>query len=247
MEATPVSQGQHSAAVRPTVVFVVGLGRAGTSALTRVLSLSGAALPSGLLGATIDNPRGYFEPRAAISLNQQILRRHGSSGYDPSLRLQEDGAIGSDERARWVTRIGRYLSTLPTAPVVVLKEPKITLVSGLWFDAARRAGFEVAAIIALRHPGEVIDSLDRRGGRQFYVRNSPELTAAWWLRYTLLAERATRGITRVIVDYDNLLTDWRQEVKRSRWPSAWTFPHRTGRLWTASSPPNCATTMNRGR
>lgn len=214
MEATPVSQGQHSAAVRPTVVFVVGLGRSGTSALTRVLSLTGATLPGRLLGATIDNPRGYFEPRAAIALNQAILHRHGSSGYDPTLRAQEDGAMGSDERAEWVDRISRYLGTLPAAPVVVLKEPKITSVSGLWFEAARRAGFEVAAIIALRHPGEVIDSLDRRGGRQFYVRNSPELTAAWWLRYTLLAERATRGITRVIVDYDNLLTDWRQEVKR---------------------------------
>lgn len=209
-----MTEGQPSSAVAPTLVFVLGFGRSGTSALTRVLSLSGATLPTGLLGATIDNPRGYFEPRAAISLNQAILHRHRSSGYDPTMCAQQDGAIGPDERAEWVARISRYLGTLPAAPVVVLKEPKITMTSGLWFEGARRAGFEVAAIIALRHPAEVVESLARRGRRQFYVRNSPELTAAWWLKFTLLAERETRGMTRVVVDYDNLLTDWRHEVRR---------------------------------
>jgi hypothetical protein len=192
---------------RPVALFVLGFGRSGTSALARVLGLSGAALPPGLLGATADNPRGYFEPRAAIHLNEVILRRRGSSGYDPGL---PDPAV--DPGA--VSRIAAYLHTLPPAPLVVIKEPKITTVSGIWFAAARQAGFDVAVVIAVRHPEEVVGSLATRGGRQNYVRNSPELTGAWWLKYTLLAERDTRGLPRVVVDYANLLADWRREVKR---------------------------------
>jgi hypothetical protein len=64
---------------RPVLLFVLGMGRSGTSALTRVLSLCGAALPPGMLGADAGNPRGYWEPRAALGINERFLYRHGSS------------------------------------------------------------------------------------------------------------------------------------------------------------------------
>jgi len=199
---------------RPIALFVVGFGRSGTSALTRVLSLCGAALPPGLLGATSENPRGNWEPRAAIHLNEEILRRHGSSGYDLSLRAQEAGAFDTKNNAAYIAKIKKFLTKLPAAPLVVIKEPKITAVTGVWFEAARLAGFDIAAIIAVRHPKECIASLARRAARQNYVQASPELTSAWWLKYTLLAERDTRDIPRVFVEYANLLEDWRREVKR---------------------------------
>lgn len=199
---------------RPVILFVLGFGRSGTSALTRVLSLSGAALPPGLLGATRENPRGYWEPRAAIHLNQLMLHGRGSSGYDPSLRAQENGAFDVEGNAAYIDKIKAYLGTLPAAPVVVIKEPKMTVLPGLWFEAARQAGFDVMAAISVRHPGEIVESLATRAGYQRYVRNSPELTLAWWLKYSLLAERHTRDVPRVFVEYDNLLEDWRQELKR---------------------------------
>ncbi len=204
----------RGSAAKPIALFVLGFGRSGTSALTRVLSLCGAALPPGLLGATGENPRGYFEPRAAIHLNEAILRRRGSSGYDMTLRMQDQGAFGAKENAADIGTIKAFLTTLPDAPVVVIKEPKITSVSGIWFEAARQAGFDVAAVIAVRHPQEVIASLEKRAARQHYVRSSPELVSAWWLKYTLLAEKDTRDVPRVFVEYANLLEDWRREVKR---------------------------------
>jgi hypothetical protein len=201
-------------APKPVALFVLGFGRSGTSALTRVLSLCGAALPAGLLGATSENPRGNWEPRAAIHLNQAILRRHGSSGYDLSLRMQEEGAFDAKENAAYVAKVRAFLTKSAAAPLVVIKEPKTTAVSGIWFEAARQAGFDIAAAIAVRHPQECIASLARRADRQHYVQASPELTSAWWLKYTLLAERDTRGVPRVFVEYANLLEDWRREVKR---------------------------------
>lgn len=204
----PADNASNSFGARPVVLFVLGPQRSGTSALTRVLSLCGGTLPAAMLGADANNPLGYWEPRAAISLNETILRRLGTNWYDPSLRFLDDGAVDPGESKACVSKIAGYLSTLPAAPLVVIKEPRITTLSDLWFDAARQAGFDVASVIAVRHPQEVISSIVK----SWHV--SPALASALWLKCNILAERNTRGVPRVFVDYANLLDDWRREVKR---------------------------------
>ncbi len=200
--------GQSGTAARPVALFVMGMPRSGTSALARVLALCGATLPAGMKGADSANPRGYWEPRKALHLNEAILRRNGSAGFDPSLRLQEEGGFDAEGKAACIAEIGAFLATLPAAPVVLIKEPRITLLSGVWFEAARLAGLDIAVVIAVRHPQEVIAS------GVAAVRASPELSSALWLKYNLLAERHTRGLPRVFVEYANLLDNWRREIKR---------------------------------
>jgi hypothetical protein len=41
---------------------------------------------------------------------------------------------------------------------VVIKEPKATLLHGVWFEAARLAGFDIQDVIVMRHPQEAIAS-----------------------------------------------------------------------------------------
>ncbi|HTQ19160.1 sulfotransferase family protein [Mycobacterium sp.] len=204
---TPADQSRTAA--RPLILFVLGVNRSGTSALARVLSLCGGTLPPGLVGAMQDNPLGHWEPREANYLNETILQRHHSTMFDPTLRLQEEGAFDADEKAAWINQIRAYLTTLPAAPrVVVIKDPRITALSDLWFGAARLAGFDVVAAITVRHPQEVVASVAKRSPA------SPELSGALWLKYNLLAERQTRAVPRVFVEYTNLLDDWRKEMKR---------------------------------
>ena len=192
---------------RTVVLFVLGTQRSGTSALTRVLSMCGGTLPAGMCGADAGNPSGYWEPRDAIMLNEMILRGHGSHWCDPTLRLQEDGAFGAKERSAHIAKIATYLKSLPAAPLVVIKEPRITALSDLWFEAALLADFDVAPVIAVRHPQEVMLSVAS-------WRVSPTLASALWLKNNLLAERHTRGMPRVFVDYANLVHDWRREMER---------------------------------
>ncbi|MFZ0832157.1 MAG: sulfotransferase family protein, partial [Mycobacterium sp.] len=189
-------------------MFVLGVGRSGSSALTRVLSLCGGTLPAGMRRADWNNPRGYWEPRATLSLNEAILRRQGSAGFDFSLRLLEEGAFDADEKAACIAKMGAFLNRLPVAPLVVIKDSYITNLSGMWFEAARVTGLDVTAVITVRHPHEVIASQAAAGPM------SPELTSAVWLKYALLAERHTRGLPRVFVSYANLLHDWRRELTR---------------------------------
>jgi hypothetical protein len=193
---------------RPVALFVLGMPRSGTSALTRVLSLCGATLPAGMLGADSGNPRGYWEPRKALRLNNSILLRHGSGTYDPSLRLQEEGALDAGQKAAYIAEISAYLATLPAAPLVIIKDLQITALSDVWFEATRLAGFDIAIVIAVRRPQEVIASLAK------LMRAQPQLSSALWLKYNLLAERQTRGMRRVFVEYDNLLGNWHREIAR---------------------------------
>lgn len=201
-------RGGSPPAESPIVVFVFGMGRSGTSALARVLSLCGGTFPATLLGADDGNPKGHWEPLNALYLNDGFLTRHGSTWFDPTLRLQNEVVVSRAERDAYLDQIRAFYRALPSAPIHIIKEPRIAALSDFWFGAARQMGFSLAAAVPVRHPEEVAASLAAR------YRMSPEMAIALWLKYNLLAERYSRGLPRVFVEYSNLLRDWRAEVSR---------------------------------
>lgn len=184
------------------------MGRSGSSALSRVLSLCGCGLPGELVGATEANPLGHWEPHEALTLNDAFLATHGANWFDPTLRLQCEGAIDPQQRAGFIEMIKEFLRSMPGAPLIVVKEPRITALSEYWFAAVRELGFSLGVVIPVRHPQEVVASLRVRD------QASPELSSALWLKYNLLGERQSRGVARVFVDYVKLLSDWREELAR---------------------------------
>jgi Sulfotransferase family len=193
---------------RSTLVFVLGMGRSGTSALAGLLALCGAELPEALLGPSNANPHGHWEPWEALKLNDAFLARNQATWHDPTLRLQGEMTFSEEQRTTYVQEIQAFLRSLPPAPVLVIKDPRITALSGFWFEAARELGHSIGVAIAIRHPDEVASSLAARD------QASLELSLALWLKSNLLAERASRALPRVFVDYSNLLADWRREVRR---------------------------------
>jgi len=170
--------------------------------------LSGASLPERLLPENEGNPKGYWEPLDAMNLNDDFLFRHGSTWYDPTLRLQDDALFDLHERQNYIKDILSFFTACPPERLLVIKEPRITALSDFWFEAARFAGLSVRIVIPVRHPGEVAASLAARDGL------SPELSDALWLKYNLLAENRSRGLPRVFVDYSRLLGNWREEIAR---------------------------------
>jgi hypothetical protein len=184
------------------------MGRSGSSALTRVLSLCGGTLPGELVGATDGNPLGHWEPETALALNQHFLSQHGSTWFDPTLRLQGEVAFTAAQRSTYIEQIKAFLAPLATAPVILIKEPRITALADFWFEASRELRLSAAVVIPVRHPEEVAASLAARD------QTSPELSRAMWLKYNLLAERESRPYPRVFVEYSALLRDWRAQVSR---------------------------------
>lgn len=190
------------------ILFILGVGRSGTSMLARVLSLCGGALPQSLKDANAANPSGYWEPTEALKLNDAFLFRHGATYFDPTLRLQGELTFPPAERAAFVGQIRDFLRQCPDGPRLIIKEPRIVALFEFWLQAAREEGIQVKVIVPIRHPQEVVASLSA------WVKSPPQLWSALWLKYNLLSEHDSRDLPRVFVEYSSLLSDWRREVAR---------------------------------
>jgi hypothetical protein len=71
-----------------------------------------------------------------------------------------------------------------------------------------RRSIDPLVVLALRHPLEVAQSLHRRD------KIGMSHALAVWLRYTLDAERSSRGFRRIVQYYPNLINDWRTELAK---------------------------------
>jgi hypothetical protein len=201
---------RRSGRTQRTAIMVVGMHRSGTSALTRVLNLLGAALPQHVYGPGIGNETGHWESAEAIRLHDDILQ-----------------AAGTHWAAIWEPR-PNWLSTLPAQtlttqikdlvtteyadhPLFVVKDPRLSLVLPLWNAALDELGIARRTIICFRNPIEVAQSLQERNQTPYdpwHVDRSGFL----WLRYVLAAERDSRGQPRAFCDYSELLINWRRTV-----------------------------------
>ncbi|MBV8371297.1 MAG: hypothetical protein JO036_20465 [Candidatus Eremiobacteraeota bacterium] len=190
------------------VVFVVGMGRSGSSALARLLSLCGGVLPRRLLPANYGNPAGYWEPQEALEFNDRFLSAHGSSWYDPGLALQLDPP-GLADRRRFVEELTGFLAGGfgDDGPLIV-KEPRISALLPYWIAAATRLGFAPKFVHLVRAPDEVASSLAARD--DLSVAHSYAL----WLKYNLLAERHARGAPRTFIMYEEMMRDWEAVLAR---------------------------------
>jgi len=179
----------------------MGVGRSGTSALTRVLNLLGAALPPTLNGPGFGNERGFWEPTRVVELSDEILGRHGSDWFDtrPLPRAWFESHEAQDYIDRAVTVIQNEYRH---EPLIAIKDPRICRLAPLYWAALERLGYRPHAIIPLRHPTEMIASLQRREG------TDPRTGELIWIRHMLEAELYTRRSPRVWVTYDQLLNDW---------------------------------------
>jgi hypothetical protein len=190
------------------VIFVLGMGRSGTSAIARVLGLAGGVLPEKLVPAHESNPAGHWEPLEAMNLNDEFLFRYGSTWFDPTLHLQDDGVVSAADSDQFVNRIRLLFQSWPKADVLVIKEPRISALTEYWFKAALAEDLEIRIVIAVRHPNEVAASLATRD------KLTAQLSGMLWLKYNLLSEKASRDYPSVFVKYTALLTDWRKELAR---------------------------------
>lgn len=191
----------NATAQRRICVLVLGAHRSGTSALTKVLSLAGAALPATLLGGGTGNRAGHWEPLPLVRYHDEFLDKLGSSWDD--WRPIEVTRLSPEHRTEYKADIARLLhEQYGEAPLIVLKEPRACKLAALLIEAVDQAHFDIRTVIPLRNPLEAADSLMSRNGMP------PSSGALLWLRYVLEAEAATRGRPRAFVSYRRLLEDW---------------------------------------
>lgn len=193
---------------RPRTAFVVGgMHRSGTSAMARVLGLAGANLPERVITAGADNPLGFWEPRDVVLLNDEILRVVGSE-WDDLFGVRVESLVSAQQDAFLPRALEVLELNYGSAETLVLKDPRVSLLSPLWRTALEQAGCAVTFVVMVRDPLEVAQSIAARDG-------SPVSASMMvWLSHMLAIERDTRGLSRVFVRYTDLLKDWRTVVAR---------------------------------
>lgn len=202
-----------------TCILVLGMHRSGTSAMTRVLSYLGAALPENLLGANSYNEAGHWEPARLVELHDWLLAEGGSHWDD--WRSFDPGDLPQGRQQYYRQQVAQIMkSEYGDAPLIVVKDPRICRFAPLFAEAVRAVGYDLRVVLVVRNPLEVCASLEARDSMD------PVPATLLWLRHVLDAEAASRNIERAIVTYDRMLADWRASVEyigealSIEWPTA---------------------------
>ncbi len=203
-----------------TALVVLGMHRSGTSAMARVLSLSGAQLPNDLYPAGPDNERGFWESKSVIQLDEEILDGV-DSGWDDIFAGRPRRYLSNFDRVFRHKAEAVLASAYSDAELIVLKDPRINVLSGFWDSALRAQGYEPIYVTMVRNPLEVAASLRERN------KIPTEQGLLMWLDHMLAAERDTRHAKRLFVSYDDLLHDWRVCLDRVERTAGIPLPRRT--------------------
>lgn len=201
-------------------LMVLGMHRSGTSALTRVLGLCGAALPHHRMVSHDSNPLGHWEPQPIVDAHERFLAEAGTgwdamADYPPAIFSAQPAA--ACRRTLTDLTIREY----GDAPLFILKDPRISRLMPLWRPVLDALGVAPRIVIMVRNPLEVADSLERRN------HWGEHRALIVWLRYLLAAERDTRDLPRCFVGYSQLMNDWRSVVDAISRQLGIAFPARS--------------------
>lgn len=198
-------------------VLVLGMHRSGTSALMRVLNLLGVELGSEMMVASPDNEKGYWEHVQVNKTNIEIMDVLGL-GWS-NISQPEAGWEDSPQILPLRIRLKQLLEReFGGMKLWGMKDPRISVLLPLYRKVMGEMGIAPFSVLALRNPVEVARSVSKRDGFAL------SYALMMWLRYTLEAEYASRGTQRVIVRYDEMLTDWVAAVRRIEMVLGLNFP-----------------------
>jgi hypothetical protein len=177
-------------------VFVMGMHRSGTSAVTGMLDQLGLRGPSqeDRLRASRFNARGHFESRTLNRIDNQLLHVLGATwSSPPSL-----AAGWEDDRSVVALRESAtqaFQSTFPIRPMA-WKDPRNCILLPFWRSVLRPP---LAAVLVYRDNLEVALSLQRRD--QLTLTHG----LALWERYLRSACAVLAGIPTYVIGYADLL------------------------------------------
>ena len=187
------------------LVVVLGMHRSGTSSAAGALVRLGAAAPQHLMPPSADNERGYWESRVVADLNDAILAAGGSDWKDwhkfnlAKIDNREADALRARAKAALAGEFG-------DVGFAVMKDPRMCRLMPFWGPVLEEAKWSVRALLPIRSPLEVAQSLNCRDGI------GPAYACLLWLRHVLDAELETRGVARAFLDWPQFLGNGRSAL-----------------------------------
>ena len=180
------------------LIIVLGMHRSGTSAAARGLQVLGVKLGDNLHPAAIDNPKGFWEDRDFLSINEELLAYIGSGSERVGLidwKMPKTLTVASLKvKAEKIVREKCDQNVL-----WAFKDPRTARLLPFWQPVFENVGCDVRYVIVTRNPISIVQSLYERNGFE------SEKTFYLWLEHIVPAISKTAGEKRVVIDYDRLL------------------------------------------
>jgi hypothetical protein len=179
-------------------VFVLGMHRSGTSAVTRLISLLGLHTPpeEDLVQPSAKNPKGYWESESLVAFNERLL---WTVDCDIGCPLALEPGWEHDPRLDPLRDEARrvFREVFPRPPWV-WKDPRHCLAFAFW-----RSVLEVDPIVVLvnRNPFEITTSALRVRSEQGKV-----YALALWERYLRQALTQMTGLPVFVTNYADALS-----------------------------------------
>ena len=188
-------------------VCIAGMHRSGTSLLAKLLGRVGLDLgdPATLIPSDPeDNPDGYFEQAAVVALDDELLAMLGGHVSAPALAATgwEREPRFAEPRARAAALVGETFARAPWG----FKDPRAAVLLPFW----RAVVPDLRVIVCVRNPAEVAASMLRRHadpGWDHWMR--------MWLRHTADALTGSAGAERIVVHYDELVSEPEPVLRRA--------------------------------
>ncbi len=188
------------------VIAVLGMHRSGTSAITRGLQALGVSLGDDLMPPFTENEKGFFEDIGINKLNIEILNALSSDWHALS-NISETSFNGQDLVSFKLRGIDLLRTKVGDQPFG-LKDPRMSRLLPFWQSVFNHLGVRHDYIIAVRHPMSVVKSLHHRNGfddeKGYYL----------WLQHVIPAIVKTGGTSRLVVDFDLLMTNPKKQLER---------------------------------
>jgi hypothetical protein len=145
------------------ILFVLGMHRAGTSALCAALQASGASFGSDLLDPMAGvNDEGFWEDETVVEVNEALLATAGARWYSVTRdHLHVDWAAPAygeyRRRAAEIVQNG-----FGNGDLEVVKDPRLCLTLPFWQSVCEESGVATSVCVISRSPMEIARSLEKR-------------------------------------------------------------------------------------
>jgi hypothetical protein len=210
MPISPGGSAQAAESRRHCAVVVLGVGRSGTSAITRGLGALGVELGNRLRGATrLKNPTGFYEDTDLLRINKRLKRILDVRGdsvrllepdwwQQPEVRKLQEDAVATIHRRfgdcpLWGYKYARTLRFMP-----------------FWAEAFEAATVDARYLMAIRNPLSVA----RSRARLDPWRGTQEQSDLEWLVNVVPYFRQVRERPFVVVDFDLFMADPAAQLQR---------------------------------
>jgi hypothetical protein len=191
-------------------VVVLGVGRSGTSAITRGLAALGVDLGNRLRGATLlKNPTGFYEDTDLLRINKRLKRILDVRGDSVRL-LPADWWRQARVEALHAEAVATVQRRFGACPLWGYKYARTLRFMPFWVRVFEAAAVDARYLMAIRNPLSVA----RSRARLDPWRGTQEQSDLEWLVNVVPYFTTVRGRPLVVVDFDLFMADPARQLER---------------------------------